>query len=121
MISEADSQDFQLAPEGARLIEASSRQGAIREMSEAFKLNLTALSLLALLVGLFLIYNTMTFAVVQRRSLYGTMRSLGITRREVFGLVLGEAFLVGLIGSALGIGSGASPIPGNGETGLPDD
>ncbi len=93
-------------PEGTRLIEASARQGAIREMTEAFKLNLTALSMLALLVGLFLIYNTMTFAVVQRRSLYGTMRSLGITRREVFTLVLGEAFLVGLIGSTLGIGLG---------------
>jgi len=59
-------------------------------MTRAFRLNLTALSLLALLCGAFLIYNTITFSVVQRRTLIGTLRALGVTRRQVFGLVLGE-------------------------------
>jgi putative ABC transport system permease protein len=75
-------------------------------MSQAFQLNLSALSLLALVVGLFLIYNTMTFSVVQRRGLFGTLRCLGVTRREIFALVLSEAFLVGLLGGLLGIGLG---------------
>jgi len=75
-------------------------------MTAAFRLNLLALSLLALVVGLFLIYNTMTFSVVQRRPLFGTLRSLGVTRREVFALVIGEALLVGSLGAILGLGLG---------------
>lgn len=90
-------------PPGYRVIPAAARTGAIQQMTAAFQLNLTALSLLALVVGLFLIYNTMTFSVVQRRRLFGTLRCLGVTRREVFTLVLGEAFLVGLAGSLLGL------------------
>ena len=42
---------------------------------------------------MFLIYNTLTFSVVQRRPLLGSLRSLGVTRREVMGLVLAEAGL----------------------------
>ena len=48
-------------------------------MTRAFRLNLQALSLLGLLCGAFLIYNTMTFAVVQRRQLMATLRALGTT------------------------------------------
>ena len=75
-------------------------------MTAAFRVNLTALSLLALVVGLFLIYNTMTFSVVQRRALFGTLRCLGVTRREVFGLVLGEASWWAWSGRCSGIGLG---------------
>lgn len=96
----------QWLPTGYRVTPASARTGAIEQMTAAFQLNLSALSLLALVVGLFLIYNTMTFSVVQRRELFGTLRCLGVTRREVFTLVLSEAFLVGLLGGALGIGLG---------------
>ena len=60
----------------------AARQGTIEEMTAAFRINLTALSLLALVVGMFLIYNTMTFSVVQRRPLFGTLRCLGVTRRR---------------------------------------
>jgi putative ABC transport system permease protein len=77
--------------------------GALREMTRAFDLNLRALSLLALVFGVFLIYNSVTFSVVQRRRLLGTLRALGATRRQVFGLVLGEAALLGVAGAALGI------------------
>ena len=75
-------------------------------MTAAFRLNLSALSLLALVVGLFLIYNTMTFSVVRRRELFGAMRCLGVTGREIFLLVMSEAVMVGIIGSLLGIGLG---------------
>lgn len=95
-----------ILPQGVQLLTVDARSGTIRQMTDAFRLNLTALSLLALVVGLFLIYNTMTFSVVQRRPLFGTLRCLGVTRQEVFLLVIAEAFLVGLIGSALGLGLG---------------
>jgi len=51
----------------------------VGQMTEAFQLNLTALSLLALVVGMFLIYNTVMFSVVQRRAVIGTLRLLGAT------------------------------------------
>ena len=75
-------------------------------MTAAFRTNLTALSLLALVVGMFLIYNSMTFSVVQRRPLFGTLRCLGVTRGEIGTLVLGEAVLVGALGSLLGLALG---------------
>ncbi len=75
-------------------------------MTAAFSLNLTALSLLALVVGMFLIYNTVTFSVVQRRPVLGSLRALGMTRREVFALILVEAGLLGLIGTLVGLGLG---------------
>lgn len=101
-LAEVEKIKAQLPPE-LRIESVEARQGSIRQMTEAFQLNLSALSLLALVVGLFLIYNTMTFSVVQRRDLFGVMRSLGVTRRELFLLVSGEALLIGLIGSGLGI------------------
>ncbi len=95
-----------LLPAGVRLETVEARQGAIKEMTAAFQLNLSALSLLALVVGLFLIYNTMTFSVVQRRDLFGVLRCLGVTRGQVFSLVAVEAIIVGVIGSLAGIGLG---------------
>ncbi len=81
----------------------AARSGAVQQMTAAFRLNLAALSLLALVVGMFLIYNTVTFSVVQRRPLFGTLRCLGVTRSQVFGMVMSEAFFVGLAGSGLGL------------------
>ena len=90
-------------PEEAEIVRSAARTRTVEQMTRAFNLNLTALSLLALVVGMFLIYNTMTFSVVQRRSMVGRLRALGVTRREVFGLVLGEALLIGVVGTAVGI------------------
>lgn len=93
-------------PPATTLVEVATRSAAAARMSRAFRLNLTALSLLALLCGAFLIFNTMTFAVVERRPQLGTLRALGTTRREVLALVLGEAGLLGLAGTALGLAGG---------------
>jgi putative ABC transport system permease protein len=93
-------------PPGAELVQAGAQAGAIASMTAAFTLNLRALSLLALVVGMFLIYNTMTFSVVQRRTLLGTLRALGVTRGQVFGLIAVEALAMGAVGTLLGIGLG---------------
>ncbi len=93
-------------PSGVLLAEAGARQRTAREMTRAFRLNLTGLSLLALLCGLFLIYNAVTFSVVQRRALFGTLRALGVTRRQVFALVLGEAAALAVMGTAAGLALG---------------
>ena len=95
-----------LLPEGLEVRPASTQAEALATMTAAFRLNLTALSLLALVVGVFLIYNTVTFAVVQRRRELGTYRALGVTRAEVFRNVLLEALAVGAVGTALGLALG---------------
>jgi putative ABC transport system permease protein len=95
-----------LLPPDTQLVPVAARSGALAEMTAAFRTNLTALSLLALVVGMFLIYNSMTFSVVQLRPLFGTLRCLGVTREEIGGLVLIEAAVVGLIGSLLGVALG---------------
>ena len=93
-------------PSGAHLQKIGTRSAGLADMTRAFDLNLTALSLLALIFGMFLIYNTMTFSVVQRRSLFGGLRALGVTRREILGLVLGEAAFLGAVGTLLGLATG---------------
>jgi len=90
-------------PDGVDVVRPAQRTEAIEQLSRAFETNLVALSLLALVVGMFLIYNTVTFSVVQRRGLLGTLRCMGVSRREIFGLVLGEALLLGAVGSAAGV------------------
>ncbi len=93
-------------PPGASIQTAAARQNAVQQMTAAFEFNLSALSLLALVVGMFLIYNTVTFSVVQRRSLFGILRCLGVTGGQLFALILGEAAIMALIGSLLGLGLG---------------
>ena len=90
-------------PSSVQIVSAQARNETARQMTHAFRVNLTALSLLALVCGVFLVYNTMSFSVVQRRQMIGTMRAIGVTRREVFGLLLAEAVAVGLVGTIAGI------------------
>lgn len=89
-------------PPGLRLQPSLSRSNALVQMTRAFQTNLTAMSLLAMLVGGFIVYNSMTFAVLQRRALLGTLRMLGVTRAQMFLLVLLEALGLALIGALLG-------------------
>src|SRR5438094_715039 len=96
----------QALPAGADLVSAGATAGATARMIMAFQWNLAALSLLALVVGMFLIYQTMTFSVVQRRPLIGSLRALGVTRGEIFALVMSEALVIGIAGTLLGVGLG---------------
>jgi putative ABC transport system permease protein len=84
----------------------SNRSAQVAKMLAGFHLNLTALSLVSLLVGVFLVYNTISASVVRRREEIGILRSIGISSAQVRWLFLGEALLYGLIGSLLGIAGG---------------
>lgn len=78
------------------------KQQVFQQMTAAFSINLQAMSLLAMLVGAFLVYNTMTFSVLQRRRSFAIGRMLGVTGRQLFRHLLVEALLLGLLGSLLG-------------------
>jgi len=90
-------------PPGARVLETGAREQSARQLTRAFHINLTAMSLLALLVGSFLIYNTLMFAVLRRRPLLAALRTLGVTRGEVFRLVMVEAAVLALVGGVPGL------------------
>jgi putative ABC transport system permease protein len=93
-------------PADLRLAPASEQSGTAAQLGSAFQLNLSALSLLALVVGMFLIYNTVMFSVVQRRSVFGTLRTLGVTGPQLFALIEVETMVIAAIGAALGVGLG---------------
>lgn len=90
-------------PAGTVLVPAASEDAAFLELTRAFQTNIRALGLLALVVGMFLIYATMSFAVVQRQSALGVLRAIGTTRSELVQTVLLEAVILGVIGTTLGI------------------
>lgn len=85
------------------LIDLAAQSRSIKRMTAAFYSNLNALSLMALLVGMFLIYNTETFLVLQRRDIFGRLRALGVSRRQILLSILIEASCIGAIGSIGGI------------------
>ncbi len=103
----SDESDFRSRWDKGFLIQSSrQRSETFSGMLQAFRLNLEALSLLALFVGVFLVYNTAMFTVISRRRDAGILRSLGATRFEIFFAFLSEILILGLIGGALGGGIG---------------
>ena len=90
-------------PAEATLVSSASRSETIDELTSSFDDNLFVVSLLGLIVGAFLIYNAMAFSVVQRRPVIGALRALGVTRQQIFALVLSEALVIGLVSSVMGV------------------
>jgi putative ABC transport system permease protein len=90
-------------PAGVQLAAAGSGSRQNLDLASTFMTNLQAMSLLALLVGFFLIYSAVSFAVVQRRPIISTLRALGATRTDVLTMLLAEAALIGAVGAVAGV------------------
>lgn len=109
LIVDPGNRDAVVAALGARLppgVEVTSPRGRTRQvenMVRAFGLNLAALSFIALFVAMFLIFNAVSLAVLRRRREIGILRALGVRRREVVAMFLGEGLLYGAVGGALGL------------------
>lgn len=82
---------------------SGQRTEMVNQMLGSFNLNLKALSEISVLVGMFLIFNILSAMVVRRQAELGILKSLGVTGREIQGLILLEAAALGLIGSGVGI------------------
>ena len=82
---------------------AADRRASGETMTRAFRLNLTILSLLALAVGLYLIFQALDGAVVRRREEIAVLRSLGVAAREIQKAWLLEAASLGFVGSIVGL------------------
>ena len=85
------------------LSSSSDRRDNAATMTQAFRLNLTILSLLALLVGLMLVFQALDGAVVRRREEIAILRSLGVEPERIRRAWLLEATVLGLIGGVLGL------------------
>lgn len=90
-------------PPGLHVQRPARRGQQVEQMLAAFQFNLAALSYVALLVGLFLVYNTVATSVIARRDEIGVLRALGTRRSTVLGLFLGEAAALATVGCLLGI------------------
>ncbi|MFA7344480.1 MAG: FtsX-like permease family protein [Terrimicrobiaceae bacterium] len=91
-----------IAPPDATVAPPARRGAETESMLAAFQLNLTALSLVSMVVGVFLIYNSLSATVVRRRVEIGILRASGATRAEISALFLGDGLLCGFLGSAAG-------------------
>ncbi len=103
-LTDAEAQTLQARlPPDLKLESFANQQAVFGQMTGAFSINLLAMSLLAILVGAFLVYNTMSFSVLQRRQSFAIARMLGVTAGQLFRNLFIEACILGLIGSALGV------------------
>lgn len=82
------------------------RVEAMEETLRALQIGLSFFSAVALFVGGFLIFNTLSMVVIERTREIGVIRSMGATRLQIAGLILYEAFLIGSVASLLGLGAG---------------
>lgn len=92
-----------LLPQDVTVEPPARRSREVDIMLSAFRLNLSALSLVSLLVGMFFVGNSAAAAVVRRRVSLGILRAVGTGRREISVMILAEAALSGLAGALLGV------------------
>jgi putative ABC transport system permease protein len=74
-----------------------------RNVMDSMQVGFSLCGLATLVVGLFLVFNTLSVTVTERRHEIGILHSLGATRRQILFFFVGEAFLLGLIGSLIGL------------------
>ena len=93
---------------GMAQVERPSRRGEqIEFLLTSFRVGLFFVSLIALFVGFFLIFNTVSISVVQRKREIGALRCIGLLRRDVLMLFVIESLAIALIGSLSGVFVGA--------------
>lgn len=95
-----------LLPPGVVIERPEANVERSASMSRAYRVNLNVLALVALFTGGLLVFSTQALAVVQRRAQLALLHVLGMTRRQILGVLLAEALLVGAIGSLMGIALG---------------
>lgn len=93
-------------PAGLEIERPSSRGQGLESAVKGMNIGMTVTSLIALLVGMFIIFNTFSISVNQRWKEIGVLRAVGVERKNVQRMFLGEAVVMGLLGSALGVSLG---------------
>jgi putative ABC transport system permease protein len=86
--------------------QADEESGEIATFTSIIRYFLLSFAGIALFVGAFVIFNTLSITVAQRTREFATLRTIGASRRQVLTTVIVEAFVIGLIASIIGLFSG---------------
>jgi putative ABC transport system permease protein len=84
----------------------AQKRGRLARMLIGLETALTSGAAIAVLIAVFLIYNTMLISIVQRKGELGILRSVGTTKKQVVALLTLEGGLLGVVGSFIGAGIG---------------
>ena len=95
-----------LSDKNLKIEKSEAKSESLKQITKSFDLNLTALSFLALIVAVFLIYNSLSFSVVQRRRLLAVLRTLGTSRKQIIEMIIQEAIIFAILGIGIGIALG---------------
>ena len=90
-------------PEGLRLIDSQQRRDSAASLTAGMRANLTAMSLLSLAVGLFVIYSVLAFLLVQRRRTIGMLRAIGVTEGRIQAMLASETLVLAGLGALGGL------------------
>lgn len=96
----------QRLPSGVEVVRPETRGQELEDAVTALRLVMLIASVVSLLVGIYIIFNSLTIAVNQRWKEIGVLRAIGVERRNVSVMLLGEALCMGLAGSLLGVAAG---------------
>jgi len=83
--------------------QANEESGEIATFTTIIRYFLLSFGFVALFVGAFVIFNTLSMTVAQRTRELATLRTIGASRRQVLGSVMVEAFAIGLLASLIGL------------------
>ena len=95
-------------PAGVRVAAPGEAAERISNVSRAYRVNLTVLALVAMFTGAFLVFSILSLSVAKRQQQFALLGVLGLAARDRLRLVLGESALLGIAGSALGLGLGTA-------------
>lgn len=109
LLAEAAVERAQALPEphASRLrLEVMDKDGELQRLTDSFHLNLTALGLLAFIVGLFIVHASIGLAFEQRRALIRTLRSCGVSLAALMAALVLELGLLAVLGGVMGVITG---------------
>lgn len=95
-----------LLPANAKLTTPTDEVQQSVQLSRAFRVNITALALVALFTGAFLVYSTQSLAIIRRRREFALLHALGVTAKEQMASVIMTGGLLGAIGAIAGVALG---------------
>ena len=93
-------------PAGVSAVRPDETSALASRMTRAYRVNLNVLALVALFTGSLLVFSTQALSVVRRRTQLALLRTLGLSRRRLIGLLLAEGAVIGIAGAIAGIAAG---------------
>src|SRR5262249_3754977 len=87
---------------GAQVVTLTEMMGTLLNLLGAVRTLVLAIAAIAVAVSALSIFNTLLAAVIERTNELAVMRAVGASRAQVFGLLVGESFLLTLLGNGAG-------------------